>query len=213
MPQPSDAHPSGPIKVLLIEDNPVDSILIKEMLEIAGAGLFVMECADRLSMGLERLKGNDVDVVLLDLTLPDSEGLETCIRAHMHAPGVPIIVLTGLDDHDIAIRSLQEGAQDYLVKGQVDSTLLARSLRYAIEREKLVRRLHEAIDQIKTLRGLLPICAACKKIRDDQGYWTQIEDYLARHSDAEFSHGLCPECAREIYPEAYRERHPEEDED
>jgi PAS domain S-box-containing protein len=72
-------------------------------------------------------------------------------------------------------------------------------------REQLIDELQEALDKIKTLRGLLPICAACKKIRDDQGYWRQIEEYIQAHSDAEFSHGICPDCARSLYPELYGE--------
>jgi len=73
------------------------------------------------------------------------------------------------------------------------------------EREKLIRELREAIDKIKTLSGMLPICASCKKIRDDKGYWKQIEEYLRDHSEAEFSHSLCPDCAKKLYPEFYQE--------
>ncbi len=73
------------------------------------------------------------------------------------------------------------------------------------EREKLIRELKEAIDKIKTLHGMLPICASCKKIRDDKGYWKQIEEYLRDHSEAEFSHSICPDCAKKLYPEFYQE--------
>ena len=70
-----------------------------------------------------------------------------------------------------------------------------------IEREKLIRKLQSALSEVKTLRGFLPICASCKKIRDDKGYWNQIEAYISAHSDAQFSHGLCPDCARKLYPD------------
>ena len=69
------------------------------------------------------------------------------------------------------------------------------------EREKLILELQEAVNNIRTLRGMLPICASCKKIRDDKGYWTQIESYVSQHTEAEFSHGICPECAKKLYPE------------
>ena len=69
------------------------------------------------------------------------------------------------------------------------------------EREKLILKLQEALDNIKTLNGLLPICSNCKKIRDDKGYWNQIESYIRDHSEAEFSHGICPECAKKYYPD------------
>lgn len=72
------------------------------------------------------------------------------------------------------------------------------------EREKLIRELQDALAEVKTLSGLLPICASCKKIRDDNGYWSQIEEYIRKHSDAEFTHGLCPECAAELYPEFFK---------
>ena len=74
------------------------------------------------------------------------------------------------------------------------------------EREKLIRELQAALSEVKTLSGLLPICASCKKIRDDKGYWSQIEEYIRKHSDAEFTHGLCPGCAEKLYPEFYKHK-------
>jgi len=71
------------------------------------------------------------------------------------------------------------------------------------EREKLIQELQKALSEVRKLRGMLPICASCKKIRDDQGYWNQVEAYLTRHSDVQFSHSICPECARKLYPEYY----------
>ncbi len=80
-----------------------------------------------------------------------------------------------------------------------------RLRRGEIERVRLLADLQEALANVKTLRGLLPICAACKKIRDDKGYWNHIESYIEKHSNAEFTHGICPECAKRLYPEAYDE--------
>jgi len=74
------------------------------------------------------------------------------------------------------------------------------------DREKLISKLQEALKKIKILRGIIPICAACKKIRDDKGYWNQIESYIKEHSEADFSHGICPECAEKLYPDLYPER-------
>jgi signal transduction histidine kinase len=127
------------IRALLIEDNPGDARLIREMLREAGAGQAVVELrqADRLSTGLDALSAGSVDVVLLDLSLPDSHGIGTFTSIHHAAPHVPIVVLSGLDDQDLAVRAVQEGAQDYLVKGGVDGTAILRSMRYAIERARL----------------------------------------------------------------------------
>ena len=122
------------IKVLLVEDNPGDARLIQEMLTEGMDGRFILEQADRLSEGLECLDKMDFDVVLLDLRLPDSYGLKTFARINAQAPQVPIVVLSSLNDESLAINAVQHGAQDYLVKGHVDSNFLRRSLRYAVER-------------------------------------------------------------------------------
>ena len=141
-----------PIRVLLVEDNPGDARLIREALKdaeaIDSAGpTFQLVRAERLADALARVADSDVDVVLLDLSLPDSHGFETFARAQARASGVPIVVLSGLDDRALAVRSVREGAQDYLVKGQVDGGVLARSLRYAVERrqaeEERARRIRE----------------------------------------------------------------------
>ncbi len=131
-----------PIKVLLIEDNPADTDFIREMLSEIKRHPFNLEHAERLSSGLEHLAKGDTEVVLLDLTLPDSQGLGTLARVHAQAPEVPVVVLTGLDDEMPAIKAMLAGAQDYLIKGQVDSGLLLRSLRYAIKRNQVRRELH-----------------------------------------------------------------------
>jgi MinD-like ATPase involved in chromosome partitioning or flagellar assembly/ActR/RegA family two-component response regulator len=138
------------MKVLLIEDNPGDARLIREMLAEERGAPFDLEHADRLSTGLGRLAAGGIDVVLLDLSLPDSRGLSTFVRVHAQAPEVPIVLLTGRDDEELAVEAMREGAQDYLVKGQVDSSLLVRSMRYAIER-------HRA--QAKQLRKAQPVKA------------------------------------------------------
>jgi DNA-binding NarL/FixJ family response regulator len=133
-----------PIRALLIEDNPGDARLIREMRRGAAGAPVVVEVAhaDRLVLGLEQLTKQVTNVVLLDLTLPGSQGFETFTSLHTHAPDVAIVVLSGLDDETLAVPAVQEGAQDHLVKGQVDGGAILRSMRYAIERQRLetVRR-------------------------------------------------------------------------
>jgi phosphoserine phosphatase RsbU/P len=132
------------IHALLIEDNPGDARLIREMLRAAGAAHATVDLghAERLASGLQHLSQGGTDVVLLDLSLPDSQGFDTFSAVHAAAPGVPIVVLSGLDDETLAVRAVHEGAQDYLVKGQVDGGTILRCMRYAIERQRLedVRR-------------------------------------------------------------------------
>ena len=123
------------IKVLVIEDNDADAHLIDEMMDEYAPGILDLKYANTLAAGLEMLCQHGFSAVLLDLGLPDSHGLDTLVVTRAQAPGVPIVVLTGFQDEALAGEALHGGAQDYLVKGQVDSKLLARSLRYAIVRK------------------------------------------------------------------------------
>ncbi len=100
---------------------------------------------------------------------------------------------------------MQRGAHDYLLKGQAKSEILIRAIRYAIERQRLYSQLEQSLREIKTLRGILPICANCKKIRDDKGYWTQLETYISEHTEADFSHGICEECMAKLYPDLFED--------
>jgi hypothetical protein len=119
---------------------------------------------------------------------------------------------------DLVGQASEAGAGAYLIKPpkapEVERAITIAMARFAdmlelrrlnAELETRNNELQEALIKVKTLSGLLPICASCKKIRDDQGYWLQVEVYIREHSDAEFSHGLCPDCARELYPELYED--------
>jgi len=139
------------INVLLIEDNPGDVRLIEEMLSEVSGTTFNEECVDRLSSGLKRLAAGGIDLILLDLGLFDSSGLETFIRVYEQSPQVPIIVLSGLDDEALAVDSVRRGAQDYIIKGQVDSNLLGRAMHYAIERKKAEEALYEREERFRAL--------------------------------------------------------------
>jgi PAS domain S-box-containing protein len=143
-------------RVLLIEDNPADARLLRELVADAPGSGFAMTVCETLSSGLQRLDQEDIHLVLVDLSLPDSHGIETFAKVHAHAPQVPIIVMSGLDDEDLAIRTVQEGAQDYLVKGRVDSSLLVRSMHYAIERKRAEEALAKERDLLHMLLENLP---------------------------------------------------------
>lgn len=193
------------INILIVEDDAGDAFLIREMLSESCQDCTIKN-ADRLSAGLTCIDDDHIDIVLLDLGLPDTKGLDTLMSFCAAKPDIPVIVLTGLADEHVGIHAVQGGAQDYLVKGQINSSLLAKAIRYAIERKKienekkrLIHELEEAVAKVKLLSGLIPICSSCKKIRDDKGYWNQIEAYISQHSEAEFSHGICPGCAQKLY--------------
>lgn len=138
------------MKVLLVEDNPGDIRLIQEMFGENEADHFDLLCAEKLAEALKCLDETSVDVILLDLSLPDSQGLDTFIKINNRVPLIPVVVLSGFDDEAFAVEAVGRGAQDYLTKGRTDSSLLARSLRYAVER----RHTENALIQGERLRAL-----------------------------------------------------------
>ncbi|MGF2038817.1 MAG: response regulator [Nostoc sp. CmiVER01] len=145
------------IKVLLVEDNPGDVFLLQEFLKEVTTVVVDLSPVERLSEALNYLAKEPFDVILLDLSLPDSQGLETFVIAHHQAKATPIIVLTGINDETLAIRAMQEGAQDYLVKGQVTGDLLVRSMRYAIERQRADNALRQSEERFRVALKNSPI--------------------------------------------------------
>jgi len=139
------------IKVLLIEDNLADIVLIKEMLKESLNTTFKLYDVHYLNEGLKYLEENEIDVLLLDLNLPDSQGLDTFQKANEKAPNVPIIILTAFDDEYTAVEAVKEDAQDYLTKGKVDSDLLTRSISYAIERKQIEIELKKYQEHLEEL--------------------------------------------------------------
>jgi diguanylate cyclase (GGDEF)-like protein len=173
-----------PINILLVEDNPADVILIREALEdSARSPQFQIVHVERLSHALERLAPGDVDVVLLDLGLPDSRGLATFHALHENCRSVAIIVLSGLSDEKVAIEAVQAGAQDYLVKGQIDLNPMARAIRYAIVRRRLMEHVEvlSVTDELTLLpnrRGFGLFAEQFMRLarRTGEGFWLLMLD-------------------------------------
>lgn len=196
------------LSILLIEDDEVDRMRIRRYLNEGPNAWARIDEADTLAKGRAKLACNGYDCVLLDVHLPDGDGIEFLEAFREQPEGSPAIVLQTVEDDEVlGLRALELGAQDYLVKGQINASLLLKAVRYAIQRhgllrekERLVKELQEALHNVELLQGLLPICSACKRIRDDGGYWQQVEEYFMRHSGTKFSHGICPECIKTLYP-------------
>lgn len=169
-----------PIKILLVEDNPGDARLIREMLDEVETGSFAMEWVPRLSDGLERLSQGEIDLVLLDLGLPDSQGLDTFSQAYAHAPEIPFVLLTGLDDETLALSAVRQGAQDYLVKGETDGNALFRAIRYAAERKKVHEALRQAHDELerRVEERTAELVAANQQLQEEIGKRRQTETAL-----------------------------------
>ena len=135
--------------VLLIEDNPGDARLIQELLKESSRVYFNLTIQETLSEGLELFLKNKFDIILLDLNLPDSFGLNTVSNIHEKIKDIPVIVLTGRDDEELALKSLKLGIQDYLVKGKIDGMLLERSISYAVERHNVMKVLKSSEKKIR----------------------------------------------------------------
>ena len=130
------------LSILLVEDNPGDQRLVKEMLEECGHGHFHLFIAEQISTAAALLDREQVDIILLDLRLPDSQGLDSLVKIRALAPDVPVVVLSHVEDEALAVRAVASGAQDFLVKAHINGPLLSRSLRYALERRQLQEHLH-----------------------------------------------------------------------
>jgi two-component system, cell cycle sensor histidine kinase and response regulator CckA len=163
-----------PIHVFLIEDNPGDRRLLQELLREVASVSIHLEYADSLSQGIQDLRENPVDIVLLDLFLPDSQGLSTFTQLQQQERDLPIVVTTGLNDETLALKAVQAGAQDYLVKGQITGELLVRSIRYAIERKRTEQKIREQA-------ALLDIATDAILVRDVQNqilFWNKGAERL-----------------------------------
>jgi len=140
------------MRILVIEDNPADFELIRDLLSDAQEPFFEIETAQYLSSALSVLDGGRIDLILLDLGLPDSQGIDTVRSVRRHSPGIPIVVLTGLDDEETGLAALQKGAQDYFVKGQLTGSSLVRSMRYAQERKRIERELIRKNEELAAMQ-------------------------------------------------------------
>jgi two-component system, cell cycle response regulator len=163
-------------RVLLVEDNPGDARLVREALNDGLPGQFTVQVAESLKQALETLRAaiDEVDVVLLDLSLPDSQGLETYRAVHAQCSACPILVLSGLNDESIALKAVNEGAQDFLRKSRVDSELLPRAIHYAIERNRLLEQVRQLaiIDELTGLmnrRGFMMLADHQRNLADRKG--------------------------------------------
>ena len=158
---------------------------------------------------LEMVGHNKPDLILLDVMMPIMDGHEVCkhLKADPETKDIPVIFLTAKTETSDIVQGFELGAVDYVTKPFTPAELLSRvkthlELKQAKEQLKQnVKELEDALTQVKQLSGLLPICAHCKKIRNDSGYWQQVEVYVENHSEAHFTHGFCPDCIQKHYPD------------
>lgn len=175
-----------------------DYLLLQEALASSPEPNVRLLRVERLEAGLNTARRSPIDAAIIDLSLPDSYGLASFEIFHRQYPLMPTIIMTGHKDYELALEAIQKGAQDYLFKGETSATAIIKTIQFAIERQRLMTELKMALEQVKQLQGYLPICASCKKIRDDEGYWNKLEAYIASHSEAKFTHSICPKCSEKL---------------
>jgi phosphoserine phosphatase RsbU/P len=202
----SDPHDNAPAsgRVVVVEDDPLQAESLAFILRQEG---YVVELASTGAEALAVARSQPPpDTVLLDVALPDLSGVEVARRLRAGS-NVPIIMLTARRNEIDKITGLDAGADDYVIKPFDAEELRARvavGVRVLTLQERLAERVQElqaALSNVKQLHGLLPICSYCKRIRGDDQYWQQVEGYIAEHSDAQFSHGICPPCYEKVSAE------------
>ena len=193
------------LSLLIVEDNPADILIIREYLSENQSVSCRFAEASTLFSALDLLDHSTFDIILLDLSLPDSSGLDTVRQVIGSAQDTPLIVLTGLQDEELALQSVRFGAQDYLEKQELTPTMLYKAIIYAIQRKKailekeeLLGDLAKALQRIESLEGILPICLGCKKILDKNQNWLRLEEYISDRSNAALVKMICPSCRNDL---------------
>jgi len=195
------------MRILIADDDITSRSVLSAVLQKNGHE--VVEACDGTE-ALAVLEGTDAPrIAILDWMMPGIDGVDLCMRVRARETDRPpyLMILTTRGEKTDVSAGLRAGANDYIAKPFNAVELAARvevGCRYVELEDRLaakVRELREAMAQIKTLSGIVPICSSCKKIRDDAGYWRQVEIFIGEHSDAQFTHGICPECMAKLYPE------------
>jgi YesN/AraC family two-component response regulator len=203
------------LKILYVEDEGAAREQMTSILKRRAKEILV---AKNGREGLALFREHRPELVVTDIRMPIMDGLTMVKEIRGISRDAKIIMTTAFTDFSYMMEAIELGVDQYVVKPidiaklvaaidkcaeNIEQRSIARHLQ--AEREILLGELQAALKKVKLLSGFLPICASCKKIRDDSGYWQQIEGYIRDHSEAEFSHGICPDCARKLYPEFYEQ--------
>lgn len=199
----------GGMKILLVDDLEENISALVIALESEG---FILEMASSGEEALQIVERFLPDLILLDIRMGGMDGFETCrkLKKRDVTHDIPVIFLTVSKETKDIDQGFLCGGVDYVSKPFRQEEVCARvrthlHLRVLMKRqEQLIIELQEALEKVKVLSGLLPICASCKDIRDDKGYWKQVEVYIQDHSEAAFTHSICPDCTKRLYPKLHK---------
>lgn len=195
----TESNQNSEINILVVDDARGNLMLLTKCLEAVG---YEVRPAISGKAALEAASKYVPDMVLLDINMPDMDGYEVCkaFKGDAKLKEVPIIFISALDAPTDKVKAFKAGGVDYVTKPINFEEVRARvstHVKIALlqrENRRTISELQNALSEVKALKGLLPICSHCKKIRDDKGYWNGVEEYFSAHADAEFSHSVCPEC-------------------
>ena len=212
------------MSILIVDDSPDQQALLRSILGKAGYADVLGADSAKAAGRILNVDGDSatqkIDLILMDVLMPEQDGVETCrqIKRCAHLEDVPVIMVTAKSGLGNLQEAFAAGAMDFISKPVNSIELLARVSSALLLKQEMDRRknrelelrrsneeLQQALKEVKVLRGLIPICASCKKIRNDGGFWQQLEEYLAEHSEAQFSHGLCQPCIKKLYPGVYQD--------
>ncbi len=204
--------------ILIVDDTPANLGVLFDYLESRGFRVLVDTSGESAIGAIQQVRP---DIILLDVMMPGIDGFETCrrLKADEATSGIPVIFMTALTEAVDEVKGFNIGAVDYITKpikvetvmARVHTHMTIRRLQETVEEKNQLlgeknallqtknNELEEALANIKLLKGLVPICGKCKKIRDDKGFWNHLETYIEKHTDVLFSHGLCPSCMDELY--------------
>src|SRR6056297_703144 len=191
--------------ILIVEDSPTNIQVLGRVLKNEGYELAI---ATDGKEGLQVAMNIRPDLILLDIMMPVMDGIESCkrLKKYDQTKDIPVIFLTARGNADDIIDGFKIGAVDYITKPFNSHELLAR-VKTHITLQQTIKKLRQALDEVKTLKGLLPICAKCKKVRDDEGYWQSVEKYISQKTEAKFTHSICPDCLKDLYPDYYNKKY------
>lgn len=194
-----------PMKILVVDDNAANIDVMVTFLEGEGYDLSIATSGE---MALKAARHIQPDLILLDVMMPGMDGFQTCrlLKAQADTEQIPIIFVTAKKETDDIVKGFRCGGVDYISKPFRQEEVLSRVnahlqlRRMTLTQKLLIDELAAALENVNLLSGLLPICSSCKKIRDGNGHWHQIEKYIRDHSEADFSHSICENCRKKLYP-------------